>query len=101
MVGIPYLGVRGLEEVEGVHVVRRRRLEGLPVRRVRRGLADEGAVPRAAGASFWRSSALRAHTKLPYKTDLLRETPRALTHPGWARTVERARAHWKIERSLE
>jgi hypothetical protein len=32
-------------------------------------------------------SALRAHTKAPYKTELLWRTLRALNRPGWSRTV--------------
>ena len=37
---------------------------------------------RAGTRRFWRSSALRAHTKAPYITDLLWKTLRALKRPG-------------------
>jgi hypothetical protein len=38
---------------------------------------------------FRRLSALRAHTKAPYKTDLHRKTLMALNRPGRARTEDR------------
>jgi hypothetical protein len=41
---------------------------------------------RAGNRRFPQLSALYAHTKAPYKTDLLWETPRPLKRPGWART---------------
>ena len=44
---------------------------------------------RAGNRHFCLSSALCAHTKAPYKTDLLWETLRALNRPGRARTVSR------------
>ena len=44
---------------------------------------------RAGDRRFWLLSALRAHTKAPYKTDLHRETLMALNRPGTARTVGR------------
>ena len=44
-------------------------------------------LPGPENAVFWRLSALRAHTKTPYKTDLLWETLRPLKRPGRARTV--------------
>jgi hypothetical protein len=44
---------------------------------------------RAGNRRFWLLSALRAHTKMPYKIDLLWETLRALKHPGRARTVQK------------
>jgi hypothetical protein len=37
---------------------------------------------RAGNRCFWCLSALRAHTKAPYKTDLHRKTLRALNRPG-------------------
>jgi hypothetical protein len=37
---------------------------------------------RAGNRRFWLLSALRAHTKMPYKTDLYRKTLRALKRPG-------------------
>jgi hypothetical protein len=48
---------------------------------------EEGGVAvalaaRAGNRRFWRLSALRAHTKAPYKTDLNRKTLRALKRPG-------------------
>jgi hypothetical protein len=43
---------------------------------------------RAGNRHFRPLSALRAHTKAPYKTDLHRETPMALNRPGTARTDE-------------
>jgi hypothetical protein len=41
---------------------------------------------RAGNRRFWLLSALRAHTKAPYKTDLHRKTLMALNRPGAART---------------
>jgi hypothetical protein len=41
----------------------------------------------AGNRRFWLSSRLRAHTKAPYKTDLLWETLRVLNRPGRARTA--------------
>ncbi len=47
-----------------------------------------GALPARAGNRRFRSlSALRAHTKAPYKMDFHRKTLRALNRPGRARTV--------------
>jgi hypothetical protein len=43
---------------------------------------------RAANRRFWLLSALRAHTKAPYKIDLHWETLRALSRPWRARTVD-------------
>jgi hypothetical protein len=43
---------------------------------------------RAGNHRFGLLSALRAHTKAPYKNDLLRETLRALNRPRMARTEE-------------
>ena len=37
---------------------------------------------RAGSRRFWLLSALRAHTKVPYKADLHRDTLRALNRPG-------------------
>jgi hypothetical protein len=48
--------------------------------------SDSRGTARAGNRRFWRLSALRAHTKAPYKTDLLWKTPRALKRPGRART---------------
>jgi hypothetical protein len=45
--------------------------------------------PRAGNRRFWCLSALRAHTKAPYKTDFHRKTLRALNRPWAARTVTR------------
>jgi hypothetical protein len=45
---------------------------------------------RAGNRRFWLLSALRAHTKAPYKTDLLGKTLRAFSRPGRSRTVEAA-----------
>jgi hypothetical protein len=42
---------------------------------------------RAGNRRFGRLSALRAHTKTPYKTDLHRNTLMELNRPGTARTV--------------
>jgi hypothetical protein len=44
---------------------------------------------RAGNRRFGTSSALRAHTKAPYKIDLLWKTLRPLKCPGRARTVAR------------
>jgi hypothetical protein len=41
---------------------------------------------RAGHRRFWPLSALRAHTKAPYKTDLIWKTLRPLERPGRART---------------
>jgi hypothetical protein len=47
------------------------------------------AAAREAGTRrLWLLSALRAHTKPPYKTDLLWEALRALNCPGQARTAD-------------
>ena len=47
-----------------------------------------GTLPaRAGNHRFWLLSTPRAHTKAPYKSDLLRETLRSLKRPGRARTV--------------
>jgi hypothetical protein len=45
---------------------------------------------RAGNRRFWRLTSLRAHAKVPYKTDLHRKTLRTLKHPRRARTVEAA-----------
>ena len=47
---------------------------------------------RAENRRFWRLSALCAHTKAPYKTNLLRRTLRPLERPTMARTVQRVAA---------
>jgi hypothetical protein len=44
-------------------------------------------LPGPENRRFWPSSALRAHTKTPWKTDLHRETLRALNRPRRAQTV--------------
>ena len=52
--------------------------------------ADSRMCPfscRAGNRRFWQLSALRAHTKAPYKTDLHRKTRRALNRSWAARTV--------------
>ena len=61
------------------------------------------SVLRAAArpkSRFGMLSALRAHTKAPYKTDLLWKTLRALSHAGCARTgassPRRARVRWHV-----
>ena len=43
---------------------------------------------RAGNRRFWWVSALRAHTKAPYESELLGETLRPLNRPGRARTVD-------------
>jgi hypothetical protein len=48
----------------------------------------ESGSARAGNRRFWLLSALRAHTKAPYKTDLHRKTLMALKRPRAARTVE-------------
>ena len=45
------------------------------------------ATARAGNRRFWQLSALRAHTKAPYKIDFHRKTLRALNRPKAARTV--------------
>jgi hypothetical protein len=65
-----------------------RRAGSRPAPRSRRA-ALAGAA-RAGNRRFWLLSALCAHTKVPYKPDLLWETLRALNCPGRARTVSRA-----------
>ena len=47
---------------------------------------SSSATARARNRGFGLLSLLRAHTKLPYRTDLLGETLRALNRPGRART---------------
>ena len=42
---------------------------------------SKAATARAGNRRFWCLSALRAHTKAPYKTDLHRKTLMALNHP--------------------
>jgi hypothetical protein len=49
---------------------------------------------RAGARRFGPLSALRAHTKAPYKTDFNRKTLRELHRPGTARTV--ARVHQRL-----
>ena len=44
--------------------------------------------PGAGNRRNWPLSALRARTKVPYKTDILWRTRRALDRPGRARTVD-------------
>ena len=44
---------------------------------------------RAGSRHFWLLSAMCAHTKAPYRTDLHRKTLRALNHPRRAWTVRR------------
>jgi hypothetical protein len=53
---------------------------------VQREEALRTALPRAGSHPVGLLSALRAHAKAPYKTDLLWETRRALNRPGRART---------------
>ena len=45
------------------------------------------STARAGNRRFWCLSALRAHTKAPYKMDFHRKTLRALNRPKAARTV--------------
>ena len=45
------------------------------------------APARVENHRFWRLSALRAHTKSPYKMDFHRKMQRALNRPGTAWTV--------------
>jgi hypothetical protein len=61
----------------------RRELDGAAV------LLERRLAARAGDRRFRRLSALRAHTKAPYKTDLHRRTLRALNRPGTARTAAR------------
>jgi hypothetical protein len=44
---------------------------------------------RAGNRRYWLISALRSHTKAPYKIDSLREPLRPREHPGRARTLRR------------
>jgi hypothetical protein len=53
-----------------------------------------GGTARAGNRRFGPSSALRAHTKAPYKMDFNRKTLTALNRPGTARTV--ALADWLL-----
>jgi hypothetical protein len=64
-------------------------LRGLPTSSMSRSLKKPGptsSTARARNHRFWRLSALRAHTKAPYKTDLHRKTLMTLNRPGTART---------------
>ena len=49
--------------------------------------ARRSATARAGNRRFWMLSALRTHTKAPYKTDSLWRTLMTLKCPGRARTV--------------
>jgi hypothetical protein len=49
-------------------------------------MSTESATAVAGNRRFGPLSALRAHTKAPYRPDSRLETLRALNHPGWART---------------
>ena len=59
-----------------------------------------GQTARAGNRRFGLVSALRAHTKAPYRTDLLREMLRALKRPARGGPVQRPTAmsgtiaHW-------
>ena len=81
------------------HLVHHRLLQALRLGEQRQpvrvhGIGDGGVVvelpARAGNHRFGLLSALRAHTKAPYKPDLLWETRRALNCPGRARTVKPA-----------
>jgi hypothetical protein len=57
------------------------------IRRARTQSLRNLSTARAGNRRFWRLSALRAHTKAPYKMDFHRKTLRALNRPKAARTV--------------
>jgi hypothetical protein len=56
------------------------------------------ATARAGNRRFGPLSALRAHTKAPYKMDFHRKTLMALKRPGAARTVAPERERVEVER---
>ena len=84
--GVERLVLAFLDRVGRV-VVRLLQLTGDDVR-VARGARPRPDLPRAGNRHLWLLSALRAHTKAPWKTDLLWETLRVLNRPERARTVE-------------
>ena len=62
---------------------------GRELRPHEREVADAGPLPGAGNRRFRPLSALRAHTKAPYKTNLHRKTLMALNRPKAARTASR------------